>query len=100
MIQSNQILEKMLKIEPEINNIVKKFVIMDPKSCSSTGYPEKVLSWQELLEIGNEVDNKVLTDIESKQSVNQACMLQYTSGTTGPPKGMDLICIHWVAMIK
>ena len=48
---------------------------------------ENILSWTEVLEVGNEVPDTVLTDIEKSQAVNQACMLIQTSGTTGPPKG-------------
>ena len=39
---------------------------------------------------GQKVGDDILTDIEKKQAVNQVCMLQYTSGTTGPPKGAIL----------
>ena len=46
-----------------------------------------VLSWSELLEIGREVDDSVLHERLEQQAVNQPCMLVYTSGTTGNPKG-------------
>jgi len=54
------------------------------------GYPSDpdVLSWQELLEIGRSVDDSVLTERLENQAVNQPCMLVYTSGTTGNPKGV------------
>lgn len=47
-----------------------------------------VLSWQELLEVGRSVDDSVLTERLENQAVNQPCMLVYTSGTTGNPKGV------------
>jgi len=47
-----------------------------------------VLSWQDLLEVGRSVDDSVLTERLETQSVNQPCMLVYTSGTTGNPKGV------------
>ena len=46
------------------------------------------ISWEELLEIGREVDETVLQERLEQQSVNQPCLLVYTSGTTGNPKGV------------
>ena len=82
-------LEKMLEVEPEINQMVKKFILMEDSNSQrkSPACSENILSWTEVLEIGNEVPDTVLTDIENSQAVNQACMLIQTSGTTGPPKG-------------
>ena len=85
VVQNIQMLEKMLKVEPEINQMVKKFIMME--DSSSQRKSENILSWTEVLEIGNEVQDTVLSDIENSQAVNQACMLIQTSGTTGPPKG-------------
>ena len=85
VVQNIQMLEKMLKVEPEINQMVKKIILME--DSSSQRKSENILSWREVLEIGNEVQDTVLSDIENSQAVNQACMLIQTSGTTGPPKG-------------
>ena len=87
MLQNIQMLEKMLEVEPEIDQLVKKIILMDPGHSNTTLCSENVITWQDMLEIGHEVENDTLTDIENKQAVNQVCMLQYTSGTTGPPKG-------------
>ncbi len=65
---------------------VKKIVLMDME----TGYSrpsEDVISWRELIEAGKSVPDSALDAIEEEQFVNDACMLVYTSGTTGPPKG-------------
>eukprot|EP00092_Neocalanus_flemingeri_P008766 GFUD01009439.1.p1 GENE.GFUD01009439.1~~GFUD01009439.1.p1 ORF type:complete len:716 (+),score=170.32 GFUD01009439.1:61-2208(+) len=48
----------------------------------------EVLSWQDLLDIGRSVDDSVLTERLENQALNQPCMLVYTSGTTGDPKGV------------
>ena len=86
VLQNVQMLEKLLKDEPEMENIVKKFILMD---LSQNRISENILIWQDVLESGKEIEDNVLTEIENKQAVNQACMLIYTSGTTGPPKGMN-----------
>ena len=44
---------------------------------------EGAISWAELLEIGRAESDEVLTRRMEDQAVNMACMLVYTSGTTG-----------------
>ena len=52
-----------------------------------------VISWQQLLEQGSldleRLDNE-LENREQSLQPNKACMLIFTSGTTGPPKGAML----------
>ena len=76
-------LELMLKTEPDIEKTVKSFVLMEDVTSSGN-----IISWNEMLDRGSNVDDKVLAEKEKEQAVNQACMLIYTSGTTGPPKGI------------
>ena len=80
-------MEEMLENEPDIDKIVRKFILMDPHDCISTRFSENVISWQDVKESGYEVNDEILNEIERKQAVNKVCMLQFTSGTTGPPKG-------------
>lgn len=47
-----------------------------------------VIGWDEMLEIGRSVDDSILQDCLEKQACNQPCILVYTSGTTGVPKGV------------
>ena len=83
-------MEEMLEKEPDIDKIVKKFILMDPHDCITTRFSENVVSWQDVKESGYEVNDEILNEIERNQAVNKVCMLQYTSGTTGPPKGINL----------
>ena len=55
-----------------------------------TGRPAQpgTLSWQDLLAEGRAVEDSVLQARLAAQAVNQPCMLVYTSGTTGNPKGV------------
>ena len=50
-----------------------------------TGEPSVpgVLSWQQLLQVGREQPDEILRERLEGQAVNQACMVVYTSGTTG-----------------
>ncbi len=57
----------------------------------STGVASKidtrVLSWSELMELGRSAPDLPLEETLASMAPNQACLLLYTSGTTGPPKG-------------
>jgi len=49
-----------------------------------------VITWKNLIEIGQAEDDTEFNKRLENQSVNQACTLVYTSGTTGNPKGVML----------
>lgn len=48
----------------------------------------KVLSWTELLELGEGASGEEQDKRLASQQVEEACTLIYTSGTTGPPKAV------------
>ena len=54
-----------------------------------TGTPtqEGILSWQQILEIGKKEEDDEVNERLKQIAVNQCCVLVYTSGTTGAPKG-------------
>jgi len=56
------------------------------------GSPKKdnVISWKQLLTIGEQEDEKELEYRLKNVAINQCCHLVYTSGTTGMPKGVML----------
>ena len=47
---------------------------------------EGVLSWEEVVEMGTEAEERELEDRLRRMAINQCCTLIYTSGTTGRPK--------------
>ena len=71
---------------------INEFLSSLKTAIQYTGSPAQdgILSWKELVNIGdNESDDK-LNDRMKRIAINQACSLIYTSGTTGPPKGVML----------
>ena len=57
-----------------------------------------VISWNQVLELGNEKSDHELDIREKNTAVNKACMYMYTSGTTGSPKGNT--CIQYICSDK
>jgi fatty-acyl-CoA synthase len=51
---------------------------------------ERDLRWQDVLELAGEVDRSRLRDREAQLDPDDAINIQYTSGTTGSPKGATL----------
>ncbi len=70
------------------------------------GEPKRpgVLSWQELMQMGEDDDNDELEQRQRDMAINKCCTLIYTSGTTGNPKGVmlshDNICFTSEAALK
>jgi long-chain-fatty-acid--CoA ligase ACSBG len=46
--------------------------------------------WKDFLNLGKEVPNQIIDAKIAKQRPGQTCLLVYTSGTTGNPKGVML----------
>nr|XP_038939065.1 long-chain-fatty-acid--CoA ligase ACSBG2 isoform X2 [Rattus norvegicus] len=51
---------------------------------------QKILSWQDFMELGNAIPNIQLDRVILSQKANQCAVIIYTSGTTGSPKGVML----------
>jgi len=45
------------------------------------------LSWDSFMKLGFKIDKNIVSVIEEKIAFDQPCHIQYTSGTTGKPKG-------------
>ena len=47
-----------------------------------------VISWEDVMKLGTEwVFESAVVERQKRMAINQCCLLVYTSGTTGNPKG-------------
>ena len=78
VVEDREQLEKVLECRESLSEHLQCIV-------QYTGEPHVsgVLNWQQLLEIGRGEEDRVLQARLEEQAVNQACMVVYTSGTTG-----------------
>ena len=90
VIQNDQLLKKIIRDEPKIQENVKNFILVE-ESISALNSIKNVLTWNDMMAAGADLSDDILQTREQEQAVNQACMLIYTSGTTGPPKGELII---------
>ena len=49
-----------------------------------------IYNWEDFITLGKEIDDKKLQDRKDNQDIDDAINIQYTSGTTGFPKGATL----------
>ncbi len=54
------------------------------------GRPDGMFTWNDLMEMGNEVSDEELARVQSSLDIYDVVNMQYTSGTTGFPKGVML----------
>ena len=80
-------LEKILKMRSELPAL-KKVVVFD--GYQGDADPEFVMTWDDFLKSGNGVDDARVTQERAKVKPDDLATFVYTSGTTGPPKGVML----------
>ena len=74
-------LEKILSIRSELPDL-RAIVLFE----GETNHPG-VLTWKQVLQIGKDNSEGSLDERLRNIAINQCCVLSYTSGTTGNPKG-------------
>ena len=81
--------EMAMSIEPYRNHLpnLKHIIVYDGLVAENC---HNIISWQHLMKIGREDTNDdAVLERKSKMSINECCVLVYTSGTTGNPKGIN-----------
>jgi long-chain acyl-CoA synthetase len=81
--------EQWRKVKAERANMPKLKYVVTMKGAPVIA-DEMVMSWEEFMAKGDEVEEKVYSDRVASLIPNALATLIYTSGTTGPPKGVML----------
>ncbi|XP_057579704.1 long-chain-fatty-acid--CoA ligase ACSBG1 [Hippopotamus amphibius kiboko] len=86
MVDTQKQLEKILKIWKNLPHLKAVVIYREPPPTKMAN----VYTMEEFMDLGNEVPEEALDTIINAQQPNQCCVLVYTSGTTGNPKGVML----------
>ncbi|XP_076781372.1 long-chain-fatty-acid--CoA ligase ACSBG1 isoform X2 [Arvicanthis niloticus] len=86
VVDTQKQLEKILKIWKDLPHLKAVVIYQEPPPKKMAN----VYTMEELIELGQEVPEEALDAIIETQQPNQCCVLVYTSGTTGNPKGVML----------
>lgn len=97
VVENDQQLQKILKVKDDLPYL--KAIIQYRGKPNTEG----VYSWEQLRDIGRELDEMELNQRIKRIAVNRCSTLIYTSGTTGSPKGVMLShdnCTWTAEMVK
>nr|XP_033776576.1 long-chain-fatty-acid--CoA ligase ACSBG1 [Geotrypetes seraphini] len=86
MVENQKQLDKILQIW---NRLPHLKAVVQYKGSLQEKQPN-LYTWEEFINLGNEIPDFLLADILNSQKPNHCCVLIYTSGTTGQPKGVML----------
>ncbi|XP_061037830.1 long-chain-fatty-acid--CoA ligase ACSBG1 [Eubalaena glacialis] len=86
VVDTQKQLEKILKIWKNLPHLKAVVIFQEPPLTKMAN----VYTMEEFMDLGNEVTEEALDTIINAQQPNQCCVLVYTSGTTGNPKGVML----------
>ena len=90
VVENASMMEQILKFKsdlPELRVIIQW-------SGTTSDSSSDVMSWKSVMEVGTKnLDNKPVEERHLNMSINECCLLVYTSGTTGTPKG-NMLFIH------
>lgn len=84
LVDDSKQLDKILEIKHNLPHL--KAIIQ----YEGTPEREGVLSWDELIQLGEKESNDKLNEVLKRIAVNECCTLVYTSGTVGNPKAVML----------
>ncbi|XP_068245746.1 long-chain-fatty-acid--CoA ligase ACSBG2-like [Palaemon carinicauda] len=82
VVEDKVCLDRFLAVKDSLLNV--KAIVQWSGSPGGAG----VVSWDDLMDMGKAEPEDELNERLSLAAVNQCCYLTYTSGTTGPPKGV------------
>lgn len=94
--KSSDYLGMLLELCPELNSAnpgeleADKFPLLSTVISMTSAPQSGIYNWQEFISRGDELDDQLLHSRQADQDMDDAINIQYTSGTTGFPKGATL----------
>jgi len=95
VLEHEALLKKILLIQhklPQLRAIIQ-YTGVPPLSDQRRlhkSHGKHILSWEEMMELGKALPDNKLDERLNRVSINQCCTLVYTSGSSGPPRGVML----------
>lgn len=95
-IKENEYLDMIYELCPELEKLglgqlsSKRFPMLKNIICIDDDNSPGMFKWKDILEMGNDVSDEVLQQRQSSLIPDDVINMQYTSGTTGFPKGVML----------
>ena len=89
--ESQEQVDKVLEVQDQLSEL-KHMLYLDPRGLRKYDHTH-LHSYDEILDVGHSKRNTtlpILQDRESKLDYDSTCVMLYTSGTTGKPKGVVL----------
>eukprot|EP01135_Chromosphaera_perkinsii_P010621 Nk52_evm21s2192 gene=Nk52_evmTU21s2192 len=86
VVEDDMQLKKILEIKDNCPNL--KAIVQWSGEVSQDMKAKGVHSWADFLKLGADVEDATLNEAVEQQKPGQCCTLLYTSGTTGPAKGV------------
>uniref|UniRef100_A0A4W3J6T4 long-chain-fatty-acid--CoA ligase n=1 Tax=Callorhinchus milii TaxID=7868 RepID=A0A4W3J6T4_CALMI len=84
VVENRKLAEKVLKVKNELPHLKAIVQLKGRKKATDP----KIYTVSQLMELSNDIADKQLDDIIDSQYANQCCLIAYTSGSTGAPKGV------------
>jgi long-chain acyl-CoA synthetase len=87
VVEDNEQLEKILKVREELPELQKVIVI---EGYNGDADPNFVMTWEDFLAQGDSLEDSRFEEATAAVKPEDLATFVYTSGTTGPPKGVML----------
>lgn len=95
VVENEALLKKILLIQhklPQLRAIIQYSGVppLSDQRRLHKSHGKHILSWEEMMELGKALPENKLDERLNRVSINQCCTLVYTSGSSGPPRGVML----------
>ena len=88
VVESKKTLDELQPYRGQLPNL-KKIIVWDDEVLMDS---DDVLSWEDVIKLGMEdTKDEPVLERQRNMTINQCCVLVYTSGTTGNPKGNSIV---------